>query len=131
MTAPQNGTARWQLWISAASTGILVVGSMIGLLVQIASLSYSVGDLRTRNENLEKQVASLEIAASERRLQIAKLEEHQTEIETQMRSADQVRNLMHANDLRVQSLLWEQAFKDKSHYPTDNAYYPSIAAPPR
>ncbi len=131
MTAPVNGTARWQLWVSVAGMGLVVLGSLIGLFVQIASLTYAVSDLRTRNEGLEHRLAGLEISSGERRLQLAKLEEHQVEVETQMRSVEAMRNLAHANDLRTQAILWEQAFKGKSHYPTDNAYYPSIASPPR
>lgn len=47
------------------------------------------------------------------------------EIETQFCNGDYVRNLMHANELRVISLLWSKSFPD-THYPTDNAYYPRI-----
>lgn len=47
------------------------------------------------------------------------------EIETQFCNADYVRNIMHANELRVLSMLWSKAF-DGTRYPTDNAYYPRI-----
>lgn len=47
------------------------------------------------------------------------------EVETQFCSADTIRNLMHANDLRIFSLLWHKAFVG-SELPTDNAYYPIV-----
>lgn len=47
------------------------------------------------------------------------------EIETQFCNGDYMRNLMHAFDLRVISMLWAKSFPD-SHFPTDNAYYPKI-----
>ncbi len=50
------------------------------------------------------------------------------EIETQFRATDQIRNIMHANDMRVQAMLWKKSFG--SEYPIDNAYYPTISANP-
>lgn len=47
------------------------------------------------------------------------------EIETQFCNTDYMRNLMHAQDLRMTSMIWAKVFPD-SHYPTDNAYYPRI-----
>lgn len=47
------------------------------------------------------------------------------EIETQFCNTDYVRNLMHAFDLRLFSMLWAKSFPD-SKFPTDNAYYPRI-----
>ena len=47
------------------------------------------------------------------------------EIETQFCNADYVRNIMHANELRVISLLWAKIYPGE-RYPTDNAYYPRI-----
>lgn len=47
------------------------------------------------------------------------------EIETQFCNADYVRNLMHANELRILSMLWAKSNAGE-RYPTDNAYYPRI-----
>lgn len=48
-----------------------------------------------------------------------------TEVETQFCNGDYVRNLMHANELRIISLLWSKAYPGE-RYPTDNSYYPKI-----
>src|ERR1700748_220119 len=55
---------------------------------------------------------------------LTKIEVSQNEIETQFCAQDIVRNLMHANDLRSVSILWEKTFG--SRIQTDNAYYPTI-----
>lgn len=132
MTAPANGngTARIGAWASVIGTGLIVLGSLFWLNTQIVDQAHAVADLKARYEALDRRHAASDQAAQELTQRVVKLEEHQTEIETQLRATDQIRNLMHTSDLRIQSMLWEQAFKGKSHYPTDNAYYPSIAAPP-
>lgn len=55
---------------------------------------------------------------------ITRLEVSMNEIETQFCAMDIVRNLMHANDMRNASMLWEKVYGSK--IPTDNAYYPVI-----
>jgi hypothetical protein len=59
-------------------------------------------------------------------------EERQTtalsEIETQFCASDIIRNLMHANEMRIESLLWQRTFKET--IPTDNAYYPMVCNRP-
>ena len=39
--------------------------------------------------------------------------------------SDVVRNLMHANDLRLFAMLWHKVFAG-SDIPTDNAFYPQV-----
>ena len=46
------------------------------------------------------------------------------EIETQFCASDDVRNLMHANDLRLTAVLWHEVFH--SDFPIGDAYYPKI-----
>lgn len=55
---------------------------------------------------------------------LTKIEVSLNEIETQFCAQDIVRNLMHANDLRNLSILWEKQFG--TPYPISNAYYPTI-----
>lgn len=56
---------------------------------------------------------------------LTKLETSMIEIETQFCGNDVVRNLMHANDLRIQAMLWNKTFPG-SQLPISNAYYPTI-----
>lgn len=52
------------------------------------------------------------------------------EVETQFCAADIMRNLMHAQDMRIQSMLWAKSYDNGITYPTDNAYYPVICNRP-
>lgn len=50
------------------------------------------------------------------------------EIETQFCASDIVRNLMHAEDVRKLSMLWQKEFQVQ--FPTDNTYYPVVCNRP-
>lgn len=63
------------------------------------------------------------IASAEVRDQ--KFEAALTEVETQFRASDQVRNLQDANQWRIISLIFEKSFKQK--FPSDIQYYPNIS----
>ncbi len=92
---------------SAHSNGYGRLGSIaasIGVLGSILAWVYTLQDRLTRSE----------VALNE--------------IDTQFCSQDIVRNLMHANDLRNLSIIWQKEFG--SPYPTDNAYYPTICNRP-
>lgn len=82
-------------------TGIIAAG--VGAVGIIASMVTSIYNIQDR---------------------LTKIEVSMNEIETQFCSQDIVRNLMHANDMRIVSQLWEKEFGVK--FPTDNAYYPTI-----
>lgn len=47
------------------------------------------------------------------------------EVETQFCASDIVRNLMHAQNMRIESIMWSKLFSD-THMPTDNAFYPKV-----
>jgi hypothetical protein len=84
-----------------------IIGSAtaaVGVLGTILTWVYTLQDRITRNE-----VALIEV-------------------ETQFCAQDIVRNLMHANDLRNISILWEKEFG--SPYPISNTYYPTICNRP-
>jgi hypothetical protein len=84
---------------------------------------------RADRAQLNERLRALEVTetanAAERRQQIATMNARLTEVETQFCANDLVRNLMHANDLRLFSMLWEKVFPN-NHYPTNNAYYPRV-----
>lgn len=58
------------------------------------------------------------------RADVAKQAAALVEIETQFCASDVTRNLMHATDMRIQSVMWSKVMD--THMPTDNAYYPVI-----
>jgi hypothetical protein len=88
----------------AATNGTTRVALWVGALASVALAAYTF--VQSTTDRLTKIEVSL------------------NEIETQFCAEDIVRNLMHANDLRNTSILWEKQFGTK--YPTDNAYYPTI-----
>jgi hypothetical protein len=82
--------------------------------------------LNQRLATLEERVTS---GSAERRATDARFQAALTEIETQFCASDIVRNLIHANDLRMLSLLWKTIHNGET-YPTDNAYYPMVCNRP-
>lgn len=121
-TAPTNGNgaSRIGLYLSIA----ISVAFFIGMLGSV----FYVGFATVANDkSLTEVKADLRITSSEYRalqLRVQAMEVSQNEIETQFCAQDIVRNLMHANDMRSVSILWDKA--GLGHLPTDNAYYPTI-----
>jgi hypothetical protein len=113
-----NGTARWSAWAGIGTLALALIGSLFVLYATAIGAAKDVSALSTR-------VASLETEISAQRVEITTLQAKNVEIETQFRGADQARNLMHANDLRVQAMLWRKTFGIE--YPIENSYYPTIA----
>lgn len=113
-----NGTARWQLWVSLAGVGVILLGSMMTLYVQVNTAYTTANDLKERVDRLSVQL-------TDARSQLTTVCADLKEVETQFRATDQIRNLMHANDLRVQSLLWQKVYA--APYPAENPYLPTIA----
>jgi flagellin-like hook-associated protein FlgL len=89
--------------------GVLPTGATA--VAQVANLQTTVGQITDRLQTIRTNQAQ----------QAAAL----VEIETQFCAADTMRNLMHANDLRIESLLWAKTFAGET-YPIGNAYYPRI-----
>ena len=118
--AEGNGANRIGLWLSIAASVLMLFGA-------IGSIFYIGFKVQANADTLDAQ--SRRIAAGEDKInavqdRLTKIEVSQNEIETQFCAQDVVRNLMHANDLRNVSLLWEKQFG--TPYPINNAYYPTI-----
>lgn len=120
MSENGNGTARWQLWVSAAGIAIVVFGAIMALYM-MATSAYQ------KAESLERRMMVIEVLAAQNRTDVSVIRSDMAEIDTQLRASIDDRNLGHAWDLRIDAMLWEQAFKGKSHLPIDNAVYPNIA----
>lgn len=115
-----NGASRIGLWLSIATSLVMLLGAVgaifyIGFKVQANADALDAISRRA-------VIGEDKITAVQDRL--TKIEVSQNEIETQFCSQDIVRNLMHANDQRVASILWQKVFETR--IPTDNAYYPTI-----
>lgn len=120
MTAP-NGTARWGNLAAVAGVGLTMLGAIFFLYQTATSAAKDV-------EALKARVDAIELTANLNATDIKVIRSDLREVETQFRASDQVRNLTHANDLRVQAMLWKKAFG--ADFPLDNAYYPEIAREP-
>jgi hypothetical protein len=115
-----NGASRLGLWLSIAISAGLLFG-MIGTVFYVGFRVQTTGDSL---DLLIRRVSVMEDKFNLLQDRMTKIEVAQNEIETQFCAQDIVRNLMHANDLRNLSVLWEKQFG--SPYPTNNAYYPMI-----
>lgn len=102
-----------------------LLGLAVPVIGALASLYLMTNTAYTKAVSLEQRVVTLEAASHAHELEIREVCSDLIEVETQFRSADQTRNIMHANDMRMQAMLWRKAFNVE--YPTDNAYYPTIA----
>jgi hypothetical protein len=114
-----NGTARWSAWAGIGTLALALIGSLFVLYATAIGAAKDVASLSARISALETQVAA-------DRVQITKIEDKQTEIDTQLRASIDDSNKSLAWQLRINSMLWSKAFPG-SHFPTDDAFYPNIA----
>lgn len=115
---PPNGTAKWQLWVSVAGIAVVMVGAILALYVQVSSAYTTAQDLKGQVDRLNTRVA-------EQSAQLGTMCSSLTEIETQFSADDQIRNLMHVDELRRFSTLYRQVMG--RDYPTGGLYLPTIA----
>jgi hypothetical protein len=77
------------------------------------------------NNRMHDMETTVSVTLAERRQQYAVMEARLIEVETQFCASDIVRNLMHATDMRLISMVWRKMFPD-AVLPTDNSYYPMV-----
>jgi hypothetical protein len=115
----------------AEQTGAVSANTALLRAQQNATLSSTEADAISRsdraqlNERIRLMETTVSSNAGERRAQFGVMAARLVEVETQFCGSDVARNLMHANDLRLFSMLWHKAFPDTT-LPTDNAFYPRI-----
>lgn len=126
-----NGKTAWSFFASSVPVIALAFGGLWALismqmngqlapiLADIASSKTDRGDTR---ERLERVTESLNTVREE----VVTLKAALTETETQFRATENYINLMRADQLRVDGLLWQKTFG--AIYP-DAAFFPSIARP--
>jgi len=92
---------------------------------QIEEISHnyvkSVGDI----EALKRQATENSDRTSALRADVTRLSSAAVEIETQFCGQDNLRSQIHAQDLRIQSMLWRKLFPE-APLPTDNAFYARV-----
>lgn len=121
---PKNGTARLQTWVGGIVAAVTILGSGGALFYQVVSIAIQSNWHSAQLELVNSRLKTAEDAMVRLQADNAAMKRDLNEVETQFCASDIVRNLMHANDLRVQSLLWGKVFE--SSYPIANAYYPTI-----
>lgn len=113
--------------LASALVGICAgVWLIIGLKIDVANSPYitkleavntQLNILQSHNITQDGQIYALSVEQ-------ASITSEFKKTEAEFCSSDTVRNLMHANDLRLFSILWDKS--NLGHFPTDNAYYPQI-----
>jgi hypothetical protein len=110
---------------NVATNTALIRSHQDAILASTQADSISRADRAQLNERVRATETTVAANAGERRAQFGVMAAKLVEIETQFCASDVVRNLMHANDLRLFSMLWHKTFPDTT-LPTDNAFYPKI-----
>lgn len=123
-TNGKNGTSRLSLWISITLGTIAVASFLGGIGYSMVSMSNEQVLQRERSADQSRRLETQAGEISALRLAVARQETALNEIETQFCSADNMRNLMHAADLRNYAIVYEKLFGVT--YPVGNAYYPTI-----
>lgn len=114
-TTPTNGNGRLSLILTTVGVVIMIGGPFVTLMIAISNVSQTTTALASR-------VATVE--AQDNGTKIAKIERDLIEIETQFCAEDSMRNLTHANDLRLLGMIWPKV--TGMDLPSANAYYPKI-----
>lgn len=126
MTAAANGNgySRTNFYISVIGSALAALAVIVSLIFWISGVAQG-GQTNTKtSEGLDGRLSRLEDIVGANGIKITTLQRNQNEIETQFCANDIVRNLMHANDLREVSLLWQKVYG--TVFPISNAYYPTI-----
>lgn len=130
-SANGNGKTVWSLLTGSAPLIALAFGGLWAVMTM--QMSTELGPVRneqaiSRTERKESRESAEKLTntVSELREELVAMKAAVTETETQFRALENYLNLMRADQLRVNALLWKQAFGET--YP-DAAFYPSIARP--
>ena len=93
---------------------------MFVLYAQVNAAYATANDLKDRVDRITNELA-------DERLKLTQLEASEVEQDTQLRASIDDDNKSLAWQLRINAILWEQAFHGKSTLPISNAFYPNIA----
>jgi hypothetical protein len=118
---PTNGNARIQTIAALIGSGVVIFGAFYW----VGTIASDVKSALDRIAGLQGEIAALSAKQAQMSTEIVALRSSSTEVETQFCDTGNVLNLMHANDMRIQAVLWQKAFTGTS-LPTDNAFYPTL-----
>jgi hypothetical protein len=122
--APGGNGSRWMQWVPAIAGAFMILASVLGWFVTVTHLQDTVAIHEGRIGTLE---AKADVSLRDRAQldsSVAAIQRDLIEIETQFCESDNIRNLMHANDLRSTAMLWQKVFGEE--YPTNNVFYPRV-----
>jgi hypothetical protein len=126
--AARGAVAKWELWLATGSLALVIAVQLIGVIIQINTLSNYVGQLQQQRIELVQKDANHEDRISILEGQVKVLQGQISQIQGQICTLDIARNLMHANDLRQTASIWEKVFN--ARLATDNSYYPTVCTLP-
>lgn len=119
-----NGGARWQTIAAIAVPLGMVVAAILwfgGLSSQVTVVDKDAASLRLEVRDLAGKIGVMGSDIVSARMALK-------EVETQLCSIEQVRNLMHKTDYTNTAILWEKIMGGR--FPTDNMSLPMICAHP-
>lgn len=121
----ENGNGKRPSSIGVWLSGGGVIMAIIGAFIWVGGLASEVGQNQTTISAISTRLSSAEANNRALELRVTSLETSQKEIETQFCGTGNIINLMHANDMRLQSVLWQKSFPGIT-FPTDNPFYPVL-----
>jgi ACT domain-containing protein len=117
-------TAKRQLWVTTAGLAVVLVGSLIGMYVKIDAADRSAQESAAQLKEVERRMDRLSTQSDANRIDIASLKRDGLETETQLCAIEEMRNMMHVNDIRTTSVMWRKVYG--SDYPAGTTYFPII-----
>ncbi len=93
------------------------VRQLEGVVPPLSAVTSDVGNLKAQYQRVVERLLEL-------RTQVGQQQAALVEIETQFCGSDNMRNQIHAYDVRFTALLWQKVFDTR--LPTDNAFYAQI-----
>jgi hypothetical protein len=124
MTMTKNGSARFTTMLSIGVAAVGLASAGITGAYQLISMTTEVRVLTQEKDSLAGMVNRQRADIATLALEVNRQKSALIEIETQFCATDNMRNIIHANDLRIQAMVWRKVFGDE--LPTANAFYPRV-----
>lgn len=129
MAQVANGTGGLGRIFAVGAAVVSVIAPIVLGSIWISNVSGNATMALARLEEIDTRLSRLLDSENRGDIDMAQVRSALTEIETQFKASDQIRNVMHADDMRWRSVIWQKVFPGTT-MPTDNAYYPTISGKP-